>query len=76
MNYGNQSVLTTDDKADLKRLYQLAWSGQLTQINGTPIKFVKPFHTIGTRSQAVVAVAQVPSLQPLPRAAYTEFVPG
>lgn len=76
MNYGNKSVLTTEDKADLKRLYQLAWSGQLTQINGTPIKFVKPFHTIGTRPQAVVAVAQVPSLQPLPRAAYTEFVPG
>lgn len=76
MNYGNKSVLTIDDKADLKRLYQLAWSGQLTHINGTPIRFVKPFHTIGTRSRAVVAVEALPAPQPIPRAAYTEFVPG
>jgi hypothetical protein len=47
MNYGSQSELTDDDKADLKRLYQTAWSGELTQINGTPIRFVKPFSTIG-----------------------------
>jgi hypothetical protein len=43
MNYGNKSVLTSDDKADLKSLYTLAWSGQLTHINGTPIQFVRPF---------------------------------
>ncbi len=43
MNYGSQSQLTADDKSDLKRLYQLAWSGQLTEINETPIKFVRPF---------------------------------
>jgi len=47
MNYGAQSELTDDDKADLKRLYQTAWNGELTQINGTPIRFVKPFSTIG-----------------------------
>jgi hypothetical protein len=47
MNYGPDSRLTEADKTDLKKLYQLAWSGQLTHINGTPIKFVKPFHTIG-----------------------------
>jgi hypothetical protein len=46
MNYGPQSQLTADDKSDLKRLYQLAWSGQLTDINGTPIKFVKPFSVV------------------------------
>jgi len=43
MNYGNKSVLTSDDKADLKSLYTLAWNGQLTHINGTPIQFVRPF---------------------------------
>jgi hypothetical protein len=75
MNYGNRSVLTLD-KADLKRLYQLAWSGELTPINGTPIRFVTPFHTIGTRSRAVVAVQPLPAPPPIPRAAYTEFVSG
>lgn len=47
MNYGSQSELTEDDTADLKRLYQTAWSGDLTHINGTPIRFVKPFSTTG-----------------------------
>jgi hypothetical protein len=47
MNYGAQSVLTGDDRSDLKRLYHAAWAGQLTHINSTPIKFVKPFHTVG-----------------------------
>lgn len=51
MNYGSQSELTDDDKADLKRLYQKAWNGELTQINGTPIRFVKPFSTIGGPSK-------------------------
>jgi Matrixin len=47
MNYGENSRLTSTDKADLKRLYQAAWAGTLTQINGTPIKFMAPFHTFG-----------------------------
>ena len=74
MNYGSKSVLTADDKADLKRLYQLAWSGQLTQINGTPIKFVMPFHTLAAQPQGMLAVAQVQPAQPLatPRAAYVD----
>lgn len=50
MNYGNQSRLTKADKADLRRLYQMAWSGDLKQINGTPIRFMKPFHTLGQSS--------------------------
>lgn len=57
MNYGPDSKLTADDKSDLKRLYQLAWSGQLTHINGTPIKFVKPFHDSGTVAESPVAIA-------------------
>jgi hypothetical protein len=58
MNYGPDSKLTPDDRADLKKLYQLAWSGQLTHINGTPIKFVKPFHTIGAAPENIVALGQ------------------
>lgn len=46
MNYGHESELSNNDKADLKKLYQLAWSRELTDINGTPIRFVKPFHTL------------------------------
>ena len=43
MNYGANSELTPRDKADLKSLYDSAWNDTLTSINGTPIKFVKPF---------------------------------
>lgn len=69
MNYGSKSRLTTDDKDDLRRLYQLAWKGELTQINGTPIRFVKPFHaTAVAPPNNLLAVG--PLLQPQPRAAY------
>lgn len=47
MNYGADSMLTAADRADIKKLYQTAWAGQLTKINGTPIKFVRPFHAAG-----------------------------
>lgn len=59
MNYGADSRLTNADKSDLKSLYQSAWSGQLTHINGTEIKFMKPFHESGTAVQGVVAIAAV-----------------
>lgn len=44
MNYGDESSLTATDKADLKELYSLVWSKQLTHINGTEIKLFKPYH--------------------------------
>jgi Matrixin len=47
MNYGDKSELTDVDRSDLEKLYKSAWSGQLTKINGTPIKFVQPFHYLG-----------------------------
>ena len=47
MNYGNLSELTDTDRSDLKKLYKSAWSGELTNINGTPIKLVRPFHYLG-----------------------------
>lgn len=56
MNYGSQSELTDDDKTDLKRLYQTAWSGELTAINRTPVKFMKPFHATGVSPVGLVAV--------------------
>jgi len=40
MNYGDKSVLTTDDKDDLKTLYEKAWDGSLTAIGGVQIKFI------------------------------------
>jgi len=46
MNYGAKSELTKNDRADLKKLYQLVWSGKLTEINGTAIRLVRPFHTV------------------------------
>lgn len=44
MNYGEKSELTEADKNDLKNLYKLAWTGELTEIDGAQIKFVKPYH--------------------------------
>ena len=70
MNYGSQSVLTTEDKADLRRLYQRVWSGLLTDINRTPIRLVKPFHMIGAEPDGLVAMADLSAAQPLPRVAY------
>lgn len=46
MNYGHQSELTSDDKSDLKSLYQKVWSGELTHINGTSIVQVTPYHKL------------------------------
>ncbi|KAF9116224.1 hypothetical protein BGW39_002780 [Mortierella sp. 14UC] len=43
MNYGEKCQLTDTDKNDLKLLYAMAWSRQLTNINGTPIVLFKPF---------------------------------
>ena len=43
MNYGSLSTLTETDLKDLTKLYQSAWSGKLTTINGTPIRFVSPY---------------------------------
>ncbi len=47
MNYGGLSELTDADKYDLKRLYEAVWSGNLTQINGTPVRLFRPYHESG-----------------------------
>lgn len=43
MNYGHQSEMTDADREDLRVLYESAWSGSLTEINGTRIRLVKPY---------------------------------
>ncbi|MEJ1242198.1 matrixin family metalloprotease [Chryseolinea sp. T2] len=48
MTYGPNSTLTKADKTDLRRLYEEVWNGTLTSINGTPIRLMKPFNTLGT----------------------------
>jgi len=50
MNYGEHSMLTHDDRDDLRRLYELAWRGALTHINGTPIQLVRPFNTLASEA--------------------------
>jgi hypothetical protein len=73
MNYGSLSELTADDKNDLRRLYQLARSGALTEINGTPIRLVKPFHTLAPDPDSMVAVGQIQTVfQPQPTVAYID----
>ncbi|WP_374471510.1 matrixin family metalloprotease [Phenylobacterium sp.] len=57
MNYGDESVFTDTDRADLKRLYTEAWSGALTHINGTPIRLVRPYHETPARGGAVAIAA-------------------
>jgi hypothetical protein len=59
MNYGSDSRLTEADKKDLERLYRQAWTGELTKINGTPIRLVKPFHTSGSAPESMVAVGTI-----------------
>lgn len=58
MNYGKLSRLTTADKKDLARLYQLVWSGRLTHINGTPIRLVKPYSSMAAITDGVFALNQ------------------
>ena len=47
MNYGAMSELTDADKQDLTFLYQSAWSGDLTNVNGTPLRLMTPYHASG-----------------------------
>ena len=57
MNYGDKCRFTPQDKADLKRLYDLVWSGRLTAINKTPIHLVSPFHETPLSSGAFAVAA-------------------
>lgn len=54
MNYGEESVLTETDRIDLARLYQFVWSGDLREINGTPIRLWKPYHVVNETPPAII----------------------
>jgi hypothetical protein len=58
MNHRPNSRLTDEDLTDLKRLYQLAWIGALTNVNGTAIRLVKPFHEIGQPIDDIFAIRE------------------
>lgn len=65
MNYGAASELSAEDKADLRQLYQTVWNGRLSQINGTPIRLVKPYHLSGDRLEEMMAATSIQAvLQP------------
>lgn len=49
MNYGEDMKLTETDIEDLRSLYQQVWSGKLTNINGTPIRLMRPFSHFRTK---------------------------
>lgn len=68
MNYGADSRLTEDDRADLKRLYQEVWSGRLEQVNGTPIRLMQPFSSVPRVMEPSLAAAFAPSLRRRPTA--------
>lgn len=47
MNYGADSRMSDADRSDLKALYQQVWAGSLKELNGTPIRLVRPYHASG-----------------------------
>jgi hypothetical protein len=44
MNYGHKSRLTESDISDLKKLYKAVWRKDITNIGGTPIVLMTPYH--------------------------------
>ncbi len=51
MNYGPDSIMTDNDRADLVALYESFWSGSLSNINGTPLVTVHPFSSTPAAQQ-------------------------
>lgn len=47
MNYGEKSLITDQDRSDVRKLYELVRSGELKAINGTRVQLMKPFSSIG-----------------------------
>jgi len=74
MNYGALSELSENDKSDLKKLYALAWSGELTKINGTPIRFMTPFHESGEPVEDLIALEPAEVRLPTRRRGYARRV--
>lgn len=62
MNYGEESQLTDTDRADLIRLYQEVWCGQRSEINGTPIRLMRPFSDGFMPAPSTLLLAQAPGV--------------
>ncbi len=74
MEYGEFSELTDKDKSDLKELYRLVWSGVLTEINGTPIRLVKPFHTLAPTLDSTFALREATAaLKKITKEEFTKY---
>lgn len=69
MNYGDQSELTAHDRHDLRRLYAAAWSGELSQVNGTRIQLFKPFSIVGVLGSLPSVFGETPQPMRGPRLA-------
>jgi hypothetical protein len=76
MNYGALSELTDVDREDLTLLYQAVWSGELTHINGTPIRLVMPFSALGPPPDNAVVAPGEPPAALRPRAAASSRTPA
>ncbi len=57
MNYGADSRMTENDRADMRALYGAAWSRTLTRINGTPIRLIRPFSTLRVPGPSALSFA-------------------
>jgi len=64
MNYGTLSVMTDADRSDLQRLYEEAWSKQLTHLNNAEIRFIYPYRTIGSSALRVANSVRAKSSGP------------
>jgi hypothetical protein len=76
MNYGELSKLTDVDNEDLTRLYDSVWAGELTHINGTPIRLVKPYSALAPVADIAVAGALAPAARRLRLAALSRPADG
>ncbi len=60
MNYGARSILTEADRTDLNLLYQAAWSGELTEIDGAPIRLMQPYSSFARELRPRLLAANSP----------------
>lgn len=70
MNYGANGELTEADRTDLRLLYQSAWGGTLMEVNGTPIRLVKPYHVLRYQGESMNASRLLQPAVPTRVAAY------
>lgn len=57
MNYGPNSRMTENDRADLAALYESFWDGSLEKINGTQVVAVHPFSATSTNQPPIQLAA-------------------